>query len=126
MQGTVLVIDGKAHLGEMVAKMMAEDNGSCVVARDLESAESLIDNVRLDWIAIDLDAAGGQAAEWLSRVAKTRPKLAQRTLVLMEPPYQRELAESLEALGASILMKPLRADRLRLELDAAPEPLTVS
>ena len=122
MSGTVLVIDGAmTDLGEVVGQVMAEDNGSCVVARDLESAATLIENVRLDWIAIDLDVVGGGAAAWLGEIARTRPELAARTLAVMEPPYKRELAESLEALGASILMKPLRADRLRIELEDVAE-----
>ena len=123
MQGTVLVIDGgTARLGEVVAQVVAEGIGSCVVASDLETADTLVDSVRLDWIALDLDAAGDRAAEWLSGLASKRPELAARTLVAMEPPYKREIAESLEALGASILMKPLRADRLRIELEDVPEP----
>lgn len=122
MQGTVLVIEGVASdLGDVVAQVLAEDNGSCVVARDLESADTLVETVRLDWIALDLEAVGDRAAAWLSEVARKRPKLAERTLVVMEPPYKRELAESLEALGASILMKPLRADRLRIELEDVVE-----
>jgi DNA-binding NtrC family response regulator len=120
MQGTVLVIDGNAHIGAVVAEVV-EGRGSCVVAADLDAAETLIENVRLDWIALDLDSARGDAAAWLSRITKSRPELAGRTLVAMEPPYQRALAESLEALGASILMKPLRADRLRIELADEPK-----
>jgi DNA-binding NtrC family response regulator len=116
MQGTVLVIDGGADLGDVFAQVV-NGNGSCVVARDLDSAATLIDTVRLDWIALDLDAAGDHAAEWLTEIARKRPKLAERTLIAMNPPYKREIAEALEALGASILMKPLRAERLRIELE---------
>jgi DNA-binding NtrC family response regulator len=121
MPGTVLVIGENSQLGDVISEVIAEGKGSCVVAHDFTSAETLIGAVRLDWIALDLDAADGQAAEWLARVAKSRPELAARTLVAMNPPYQRELAESLEALGASILMKPLRADRLRIEFEDAAE-----
>lgn len=116
MPRTVLVIDRESQLRNVVAEVMAEDDGSCVTAVDLEAADTLIEMVQLDWIALDLDTADGRAAEWLAKVATARPKLAERTLVVMQPPYQRAVAESLEALGASILMKPLRADRLRIEL----------
>jgi DNA-binding response OmpR family regulator len=126
MEKSILVIDGTNQLGKIVEE--AADGDSCFVAPDLAAADTFLEAVHFDWIALDLDVAltEGAAASWLGRLSRTRPQLAQRTLVIMGQPYQRALAESLEAFGASVLMKPLRADRLRIEMSDAAQGATAA
>ena len=71
-----------------------------------------------DLLLLDLNLPGTPGLTWLEEVARDRPGLARRTLVITGRQLDRELVERLARCGAGVLAKPFTLDGLQTAVRA--------
>ena len=108
----VLVVEDDRHVAELIARGLSEIGISCIVAEDVESAERLLPATRVDGLTLDLGMPGRHGLDWLETVARERPDLARRTVVITGLDLGPEVAQRLARCGASVLAKPFTLEGL--------------
>jgi len=118
----ILVVEDEASVAEMIQRALEDLGNSCVIARDADDADRLLASAEVEAVTLDLGMPGRGGLSWLESVARTRPELARKTLVITGMYLEPECVGRLARCGAGILAKPFTlehlADAVRTQLEA--------
>lgn len=109
---TILVVEDEVAVAEMIRRSLEELGNSCVVARDAEDADRVLASTDVEAVTLDLGMPGRGGLNWLESVARARPELARRTLVITGMYLEPESIGRLARCGAGILSKPFTLEHL--------------
>lgn len=117
----ILVVEDEEHVADILQRALVELGNSCVIARDAAQADRLLDREAIDAVTLDLGIPDPGGLEWLESVARSRPDLAQKTLVITGRLLEPESVLRLARCGAGLLAKPFTlrhlSDAVRSQLD---------
>ena len=117
----ILVVEDEEHVADILQRALVEMGNSCVIARDAAEADRLLDREAIDAMTLDLGIPDRGGLEWLESVARSRPDLAQKTLVITGRLLASESVLRVARCGAGLLAKPFTLrhlnDAVRTQLD---------
>lgn len=112
-QRAVLVADGDAAICSLLAAVVQRLDLRPVVARHAEVARQLLATEEFEAAVIDLQLPGMGGEEVVSLVARVKPELVPRTIVMVAMP----LTQPADCSGvAAVLRKPFALDELIVNL----------
>jgi len=118
----ILVVEDELAVAEMIQQALEQLGNSCVIARDADDADRVLAATDVEAVTLDLGMPGRGGLAWLESVARTRPELARKTLVITGMYLEPECVGRLARCGAGILAKPFTmehlADAVRTQLEA--------
>ena len=109
----ILVVEDEPHIADLIRRELQEMGNSCLVARDAEQADHLLDEHLVDGITLDLGMPGRNGLDWLESMSLFDPALARKTVVITGRDAQPGVVERLVQCGAGFLAKPFTLDALR-------------
>lgn len=122
----ILVVEDEAMVAEMLQRALEDLGNSCVIARDADDADRVLADLEVEAVTLDLGMPGRGGLAWLESVARSRPELARKTLVITGKYLEPECVGRLARCGAGILAKPFTlehlADAVRTQLARWHEP----
>jgi DNA-binding response OmpR family regulator len=114
----ILVVEDEIQIAELIRRELQEMGNQCILARDAEHADNLLDEHLVDGVTLDLGMPGRGGLDWLEAMALFDPALARRTLVITGLDADREVMERLVQCGAGFLAKPFTMEALRHAIDS--------
>jgi DNA-binding response OmpR family regulator len=109
----ILIVEDESELAEVLRRMLEQMGNSCRVAPDAAAAETLLRREPVDALTLDLNLPGTPGLAWLEGVARERPRLARRTLVITGGHLDADVVQRVARCGAGVLAKPFTRDGLR-------------
>ena len=117
----ILVVEDETYIAELLQEALEDMGNSCIVAADTDDADRLLNEHSIDAVTLDLGIPGRGGLEWLDDVARTRPTLARKTLVITGLALEPDSVSRLARHGAGMLAKPFTLESLyeaiRTQLD---------
>ena len=109
---TVLVVEDDRPLAELLRRALEGQGNDCHLAQTTEQADRLIDRHDVDAVTLDLSMPGTGGLVWLESMARARPELARKTLVITGLALEPESISRLARCGAGMLAKPFTLESL--------------
>lgn len=109
----ILVVEDELDIAELISRELQEMGNSCLLARDAEQADHVLDEHLVDGITLDVRMPGRNGIDWLETMALSDPELARKTVVITGLDADPEVLERLVRCGAGFLAKPFTMDALR-------------
>jgi two-component system OmpR family response regulator len=109
----ILVVEDEAPIAEYLQRSLEEIGCSSYIAGDADKAGELLQLYEIDAITLDLGIPGKGGLAWLEDLARDKPELASKTLVITGAFLESEGISRLARCGAGILSKPFTIDQLR-------------
>ncbi len=117
----ILVVEDEPDVAEVLRRALEQLGNRCVLAADAEQAERALGQDAFDAVTLDLSMPGRGGLEWLEGVARSRPDLARKTLIITGMQLCAESVSRLTRCGAGVLAKPFTVEHLidavRCQLD---------
>ncbi len=107
-----LIVEDEAYIAEMLRRSLEALGERCIVARDAETADEMLRDYAVDAVTLDLSMPGTPGLSWLEGLARTRPALARKTLVITGQNLEADTVERLARCGAGVLAKPFTLESL--------------
>ena len=108
----ILVVEDESYVAQLIQQVLERKGMTCLLAESVEEADQLLSKHAVDAVTLDLGMPGRTGVDWLESVARARPELARKTLVITGLDLDAGLVERLAGCGAGILAKPFTLDGL--------------
>jgi DNA-binding response OmpR family regulator len=109
----ILVVEDELDIAKLIRRELQEMGNSCLLARDAEQADQLLEEHLIDGVTLDLGMPGRNGLDWLESMALFEPGLARKTLVITGLDAQPEVLDRLVRCGTGFLAKPFTLEALR-------------
>ena len=108
----ILVVEDEIDVGEMIQAALEAMGNSCVIAESADHAEIVLSSDPVDAVTLDLGMPGRTGLDWLESMARARPDLARKTLVITGAALGPDSIERVARCGAGLLSKPFTLETL--------------
>lgn len=101
------VIEGeRSCLAPMIALACESMGHQCLVFKDVAHVTSILHDIRMDKIVVDIERPGLNALDWLETMTPSWPDLPSRTLLLAESELTSCVVARIQKLGAEFVSTP--------------------
>lgn len=108
-----LVVEDEAYIAELIQVALELWGNSCSLAHSAEQADRLLHEQPVQALTVDVGMPDRSGLDWLEAVARARPELARRALVITGTELERKSVERVARCGAGVLTKPFTIERLK-------------
>ena len=114
----VLVIDREMFLAELVKLALEAEGHACFTATSVNEASEILRSLSIDFVALDLDATGGDPLGWLDDAMLEHPELYGHVSILTDRLLEGDDAVRALTCGAHVIQKPFTLQQVREAVSA--------
>jgi DNA-binding response OmpR family regulator len=109
----ILVVEDEVYVAELIQTVLEDLGNSCVVVHSADEADQALERETVEFATLDVGLPGRSGLDWLESIARTRPELARKTLIITGMHLDSDQVRRVALCGAGVLAKPFTVDGLR-------------